>query len=176
MNKFLLLLPLSGLLSCMTTTGPSTYAVEQDLIQQMPEIRLQKEIALNFGGGLLRLIKLVTLNDAMLDNLDNLNIAIYNVHRDNHIPDFDGISFASTLFEHNAALHWERIVRVRQDTEQVWVFAGMNQASNTLESISVFVMEDDTLTVISVEGEMHNMLEHALSPGRGRRSELRRAG
>ncbi len=176
MYKLLLLLPLSGLLGCMSTSGPSTHALEHDLIQQMPEVTLEKELGLNFGGALLSMIKLVTLNDANLSYLDNLNVAVYNVHGDSHNPDFDGISFASTLFEQNSALYWERIVRVRQDREQVWVFAGMNRTSNTLESISVFVMEDDTVTVISVEGEMNKMLEHALAPGKGRRSEQRRAG
>lgn len=176
MKQFLLLLPISGLLSCMTMSSASINAVEHDLVQQMPEITLEQEIALNFGGGLLSLINIITLNDVNLSSLDRVNVAIYNVHGGAQNPDFDEISFANTLKEHSAQLYWERIVRVREEDEQVWVFAGMNLESNTLEGISVFVMENDTVTVINVDGEMNKMLEHALSHGKGRRSDHRRAG
>jgi hypothetical protein len=122
------------------------------------------------------LVKLVTLNDVRFSELDSVNVAVYNVRGGTQARDFDAISFANTLAEHNRNLHWEQIIRVRETSEQVWVFAGMNLRKNSLEAISVFVLEADTVTIINVDGQIDKMLELALSQGRGHRSEARRAG
>jgi len=159
----------------MTFNGASKEAVQDDLSQHMPKITLEKEVALSFGKGLLSLINIVTLNDATLSNLDGVSVAIYNVQGNAQFTDFDEISFTNTLMQQNEALHWEQIVRVREPDEQVWVFAGMNLGDNSLESVSVFVMENDTVTVINVDGELDKMLELALSKSRGHRRESRPA-
>jgi hypothetical protein len=169
MRKFFFLIPISSLLSCMSMKDTSIEAVQYDLSQQMPEITLEKELALSFGGGLLGLVKLVAQDDPILAELESVKVAIYNVRGATRGVDFNEISFTSTLNERNSELYWEQIVRVREEDEQVWVFAGMNISRNTLEGISVFVMENETVTVISIDGRVDKMLELALSQGKGRR-------
>ncbi len=169
MYKFFLLIPVCSLLSCMSMKGASIEAVQNDLSQQMPEIVLEKELALSFGRGLLGLVKLVTQDDPILSELDSVKVAIYNLRGSVEGADFNEITFANTLNERNSDLQWEQIVRVREPGEQVWVFAGMNIRGNTLEGISVFVMENETVTVISIDGRVDKMLELALSQGKGRR-------
>jgi hypothetical protein len=46
----------------------------------MPEITLEKELALNLGDGLLGLLKLVTLNDGWLSDLNSINVAVHTAH------------------------------------------------------------------------------------------------
>lgn len=170
MNKLFLLLPITCLLSCMSINDTSMATVQTDLSRQMPQITLQKEFALNIGGGLLSLIDIVAPNDTELSQLDGVKVAVYGVSGDFLPTDLDGITFASTLKKQNSELDWEQIVRVREADEQVWVFAGMNVRRNTLEGISVFILENAKFTVITVDGRVDKMLEMALLQGRGHRS------
>ncbi|HAO87992.1 MAG TPA: hypothetical protein DCR00_03640, partial [Gammaproteobacteria bacterium] len=53
--------------------------------------------------------------------------------------------FQESLLAKDASLTWERIVKVREEDEQVRVFVGINEKDFALEAVSVFVFERDEL-------------------------------
>ncbi len=64
---------------------------------------------------------------------------------------------------------WERIVKVKQDDEQVWVYVGLNIEENMLEAVYVFVFQRDELVLINMDGDLSDMLKYAVSPAKGHR-------
>ena len=58
-------------------------------------------------------------------------------------------------------------VRVREDGEHVWVFVGMDLDKQSLEAVSVFVVESEELVLINMDGDLNELLEHAFEPARG---------
>lgn len=53
------------------------------------------------------------------------------------------------------------------------MFAGLDLARNSLEAISVFVMEHDKLVLISIGGDIDKMMNYALESAHGRRDDSR---
>lgn len=170
MKKFLWVLPIVTLASCMSFSDKPMRSVRNAMAEQMPQVRLEKEIAINIGGGLFNVLDLVALNDANLSEIDKVQVAVYSVVGDLKSVDYNSLSFHDALLEQNSDLVWDRIVRVREADEQVWVFAGMNVRRNSLDAISVFVLEADELVLINIDGDMNEMMEFALEQSHGRRS------
>lgn len=77
--------------------------------------------------------------------------------------------FQESLLAKDASLTWERIVKVREEDEQVRVFVGINEKDFALEAVSVFVFERDELVIINMDGDLNQMLEYAFEPARGQR-------
>ena len=169
------LLLIAQLTACMSFSDRSFRATRDSLAEQVPEISLKKEFALSIGNGLLGFLNVVTLDEADISDLDHVQVAVYSVDSGGQPVDFSGVDFSETLRSRGAHLHWETIVKVRDEGEHVWVVVGMNLERDTLEAVSVFVLEKDELVLINVDGNLNRMIEFALQPASERRAG-RRAG
>ncbi len=169
-NKYLmvmmLLLPLTA---CMSFSDRDLRPVRDALAAQFPDMRLEKEVAISMGGTMFNFLDVVTLNEADLSQVDALQVAVYTVHSRGEAVIISDETILNSLSSKDANLHWERIVRVRDEGEQVWIFAGLDLQRNRLAGLSVFVYERNELVLISLEGDLEQMLDYAMAPGRGHR-------
>ncbi len=175
MKNILLLILLTQFAACMSFSDRPFRSARNSIEAQVPDIKLEKEFALSFGNGLLGLIDVVSVNETDFSELDRVQVAVYKVESGAQQVDFDEIDFSDTLRSRGKHLHWETVVRVREEGEQVWVLVGMDLERNTLEAVSVFVLESNELVMINVDGDFDRMIEFALKPASGSRRE-RNAG
>ncbi|MCG8415199.1 MAG: DUF4252 domain-containing protein [Pseudomonadales bacterium] len=168
MKRVLLVLIMGSMLAgCMSFSDRSMRPVRNSIIQQMPEIRLKKEMAVALGGGMFDFLDIITLNEADLSEVDHLQVAVYQVYPQGDDANFTDEIFQESLLAKDASLTWERIIRVREDGEHVWVFVGMNLDEQALEAVSVFVVESNELVLINMDGDLNELLEYAFEPARG---------
>ncbi len=167
--KHALIIVLLGSLAtgCMSFSDRAMRPVRNSISQQMPEIRLEKEMAIALGGGMFDFLDIITLNEADLSEVDHLQVAVYQVYPRGDNANFTDDIFQESLLAKDSTLTWERIVRVREDGEHVWVFVGMDLDKQSLEAVSVFVVESEELVLINMDGDLNELLEHAFEPARG---------
>ena len=79
MRKILILVVLMQLTACMSFSDKSFRSTRNSIVEQVPEISLEKEFALSIGNGLLGFLNVVTLDEANISDLDHLQVAVYNV-------------------------------------------------------------------------------------------------
>lgn len=154
---------------CMSFTDRPFRSVRDSLLTQMPEIRLEKEIGVAMGGGMFDFLDIVTFNEADLSEIDHLQVAVYSIHPRGGIMEFSDDIFLESLASKDAGLTWDRIVKVKEEYEQVWIYVGMDLQNNSLEALSVFVLEHDELVLINMDGDLNDMIEYAMAPARGHR-------
>ena len=152
---------------CMSFSDRAMRPVRNSISQQMPEIRLEKEMAVAVGGGMFDFLDIITMNEADLSEVDHLQVAVYQVYPRGAEANFTDDIFQESLMAKDASLTWERIIRVREDGEHVWVFVGMDLDRQMLEAVSVFVVESEELVLMNMDGDLNALLEHAFSPARG---------
>ncbi|MBL4573820.1 MAG: DUF4252 domain-containing protein [Gammaproteobacteria bacterium] len=171
MKKILLVIVLTQLAACMSFSDSSFRSTRSSIEEQIPYISLEKEFALSIGNSMLSFLDVITLNEADISELDHVQVAIYNVESAGQEIDFNDIDFSETLRSRGKNLHWETIVKVRKKGEQVRVLVGMDLERNSLEAVSVFVLENSELVMINVDGDFDHMIEFALQPASDRRRE-----
>ena len=164
MRIILLVVALTQLGACMSFSDRPFRSTRNSIEQQVPEISLKKEFAISIGNSMLNFLDVVSLNEADISELDHVQVAVYNVESGGQDIDFDDINFSDTLRSRGKHLHWETIVKVRDEGEQVWVLVGMDLARNSLDAVSVFVLENKELVLINIDGDFDQMIEFALQP------------
>ena len=172
MNRLLVFLCLGAMTSCMSFSDRPLRGVRNSITQQMPEIRLEKEFAVSMGGGIFDFLHVITLNEADISEMEHVQVAVYKVDPGGGEIDFSTLNFEQTVLEKDSSLHWETIVRVRDEDEQVWVLVGMDLQRNSLEAVTVSVLDRDQLVLINVDGDLHEMLEFALEPALRHRGKI----
>lgn len=169
MKTLLLCSSLILITGCMSFTDRPFRSVRDSITTQMPDIRLEKEIGIAMGGGMFDFLDIVTLNEADLSEIDHLQVAVYSIHPRGEVVEFSDDIFLESLAAKNTGLTWDRIVKVKEDHEQVWIYVGMDLQNNSLEALSVFVLEHDELVLINLDGDLNEMIEYAMAPARGHR-------
>jgi hypothetical protein len=169
MKNLVIALSMFMLAGCMSFSDRPMRPIRNAILEQNPEITLEKEIAINIGAGMFNFLGAIDFDDSSLSEIDSVQMAVYKVHGQDADKNFTSQTFQDALLEKDASLYWEQIVRVRDDGENVWVFAGMDLVRNNLEAISVFVMEHDELVLISVDGDIEKLMRYALESAHGRR-------
>lgn len=169
MKTLLTLVVLVQLTACMSFSDRPFRPARNSLAEQMPDITLEKAFAISVGSGFLGLLNVITMDEAELSDLDHVQVAVYNVDTGGQLLDFNDIDFSETLRSRGANLHWETIVKVRDEGEQVWVLVGMDLERDSLDAVSVFVLDNDELVMINVDGDLNDMVEFALRPASERR-------
>ena len=164
MKKLLLVILLTQLAACMSFSDRSFRSTRNAIEEQVPNIRLDKEFAISLGNSMLSFLDVISLNEADISELDHVQVAVYNVASGGQTIDFNDIDFSDTLRSRGKNLHWETIVKVREEGEQVWVLVGMDLSRNSLDAVSVFVLENSELVMINVDGDFDRMIEFALQP------------
>ena len=169
MKNLIMISALCLLTSCMSFSDRPLRPIRNSIDQQLPEISLEKEIAISIGGGIFDFLDVITLNEADISEIDHIQVAVYQIHPRGGNVEFTDAIFAKALLAKDASLTWDRIVRVRGQGEQVWVYVGMDLQRNSLDAVSVFVLEQDELVLINIDGDLDEMLEYAMEPARGHR-------
>ncbi len=164
MKNFLLVIMLAQLAACMPISGKPFSSARNSIEQQVPNIRLEKEFAISLGNCKLSFLDVVNLNEADISELDDVQVAIYNVESGGQEIDFNKIDFPDTLRSRGKNFHSETIVKVRKEEEQIWVLVGTDLERNSLDAVSVFVLENKELVMINVDGDFDRMIEFALQP------------
>ncbi|PCI76660.1 MAG: hypothetical protein COB20_10050 [SAR86 cluster bacterium] len=164
MKKILLIILLTQLTACMSFSDRPFRSARNSIEEQVPNIRLDKEFAISIGNSMLTFLDVVSLNEADISELDHVQVAVYNVESGGQKIDFNEIDFSDTLRSRGKNLHWETIVKVREDGDQVWVLVGMDRSRNSLDAVSVFILENSELVMINVDGDFDHMIEFALKP------------
>jgi hypothetical protein len=116
-------------------------------------------------------LDVLSLGGQDLSEIDNVHMAVYKVHGLEKDRNFSRQTFQDALLEKDASLRWEQIVRVRDDGENVWVFAGLDLVRDSLEAISVFVLQQDELVLVNIGGDIDKMMIYALESAQGRRDD-----
>lgn len=172
MKKLSVLLCCLSLSACVSFNDDHFDSVEDSLRGQMPDISLEKEMAIGLGSGLFNLVELIDDSDVDLSRINHVKVAIYQVSPRPGQERFNDAVFNAALHSQNARLSWERIVRVRQEDEQVWIFAGLNERRQILEALTVFVLEESELVLINMDGDLGELIDYALSAGNERRRRV----
>lgn len=170
MIRSLLSITVIALLSnCMSFSDRAMRPVRNSISEQMPEIRLEKAMAVALGGGMFDFLDIITVNEADLSEVDHLQVAVYQVYPRGGNTRFSDDVFQESLLAKDASLTWERIVKVREEDEQVWVYLGMDLDRQALDAVAVFVVGQDELVLINMDGDLHEMIQYAFGPARGHR-------
>lgn len=170
MRQIIILTTLSLMLAnCMSFSDRAMRPMRNSITSQMPDISLEKEMAVALGGGMFNFLDVINSDDVDLSAVDHLQVAVYQVHPRGGEVNFSDEVFHESLLAKDASLVWERIVKVKEEDEQVWVFVGMNMEDSALEAVSVFIFERDELVMINMDGDLNEMLEYAFEPARGHR-------
>ena len=159
--------------SCLSFTDRPFRSVRDSLSQQMPEIRLEKEVGIALGGGMFDFLDIITFNDTDLSEIDHLQVAVYSIHPRAGFVDFTDAIFEESLYAKDPELSWDRIVKVKEEGEQVWIYVGIDINNNSLEAIAVFALENEELVLINLDGDFNNMIEFAMQAARGHRGVYR---
>ncbi len=81
MRKIIVLTALSLLLvNCMSFSDRAMRPVRNSITSQMPEIRLEKEMAVAVGGGMFNFLDVINTDDVDLSAVDHLQVAVYQVY------------------------------------------------------------------------------------------------
>lgn len=171
MKNIILIVVLTQFTACMSFSDRSFRSTRNALTAQMPDIKLEKEFAVSVGSGMLNFINVLTLDEANISDLDHVQVGVYNVYAGGREINFNDIDFSETLRSRGEHLAWETIVKVRDEGEQVWVIVGMDLERDTLDAVSVFVLEENELVMINVDGDLNRMIEFALQPASDHRHE-----
>ena len=81
----------------------------------MPEIRLEKEMAVAVGGGVFNFLDVINSDDVELSTVDHLQVAVYKVYPRGVEVNFSDEMFQESLLAKDPTLTWERIVKVREE-------------------------------------------------------------
>jgi len=173
--RFLSMALLATLLTgCFSFSDRSFRPVRNEILQQLPGITLEKEMAISIGSLMFDLIDIIAIGvDVDISKMSSAQVAVYRV---NGVVEsdtsFEQLDFERTLLAKDESLRWDTIIKVREHGERVWVLAGMDERHNTLEAISVFALEQNELVLVNVNGNLIEMLEFALEPASGRRGVM----
>lgn len=170
MRTLIALLSCLLLAACVSFDDDHFDDVEASLQGQMPDISLKKEMAIALGSGLFDLVDLLDRSDANLSEINHVRVAVYEVTPRQGYSEFSDAVFGRALDAEGSELTWERIVRVRDGVEQVWIFAGLNERRQMLEALTVFVVEDRELVAIQMDGDLGALLDYALASARDARA------
>jgi hypothetical protein len=159
-----LIIAITQLAACMSFSDRSFRSTKSAIQQQMPHISLEKEFAVSMGRGLFGLLRVISLDEQNISELDHVQIAVYKVDSGGREVNLNQLDFSETLRSRGEKLHWETIIRVRDRGEQVWVLVGMDLERNSLNAVSLFVLENKQLVLINVDGDLERLIEFALAP------------
>lgn len=179
MTKFLvrfltLVLAATLLTGCFSFSDRPFRPVRNEIVQQLPGISLEREMAFSIGSLMFDLIDLIAIGvDVDISKMTKAQVVVYTV---NGLAEgntsFEDLDFERTLLAKDNSLSWETIVKVREPQEHIWVLVGMDERHNTLEAISVFALEQNELVLVNVNGNLGEMLEFAMQPARGHRGVM----
>lgn len=99
-------------------------------------------------------------------DVDKVQVAVYGIPRTANLSQLD---LERALRARDPTLTWETVVKIRKQRERTWVLVGVDEGRNSIEAVSVMVVEQGELVLINVDGELREMLEFAFEPVRGKR-------
>ncbi|PCH62028.1 MAG: hypothetical protein COC19_03480 [SAR86 cluster bacterium] len=168
MIRTALIVMLGSMLSaCFSFSDKTFEPVHAALERQMPELSLKKTMALSLGSTIFNLIDLVSFNDDFdFSKIDAVQIAVYEVVRS---ADMTDLNLEQSMRAIDDSLQWDTMVKVNEAEENVRILVGMNPRKNSLEAMTIIVLERDELVMVKIEGKLEKVIEFAMQPASGRR-------
>ena len=163
----LLLLSLAIVLlnSCMSFSDRSFNPVKREIRSQIPDLDLEKEFAVSIGPAMFNAFDAITVgSDFDFSSIDKVQIAVYEV---DYSADLRELDVEKSLMARDPRLNWQTVVKVKKQGEFTWVVIGIDEGKNSIEAVSILVMEQNELVLINVNGELEEMIEFAFTPVQG---------
>ena len=151
---------------CLSFSDRGFMPVTREISRQAPQLELRKEFALSIGAGLINTIDLLAVGSEFdFSDVDKVQLAVYEIPYEVEFPELD---VAVSLGARDPSLSWEIVVQAREEGERTWVLMGIDQRRQTVEAVSIMVMQQGELVLIHVDGELQEMIEFAFRPARGK--------
>ncbi len=155
--------PLAG--GCMW--APELTDVKQDIARQLPGVGFRKNVTLSFGPLTMGLARAITgcIPDAReahtyLRDVSRVQVAVYELDGAPAGHDIDTPSRLEALIEDG----WEMAVRVREESEAVWLLYRTD--GDSVREMFVVVVSDEELVLVKVKGRLERLLAGALEHAR----------
>jgi hypothetical protein len=173
-NRVLSILSVLGLVltlftGCFKLTVPEFTQVRNELEEQVPEARFEKEIELGLGRITLGAAKWVCLlvPDAReaskyLNEITGVSIAVYEVDSLLPVDDLELPKRLQRLLEEKG---WDVLVKVREEGEIVWVL--YQEHREHIRNLYVVALEDDELVLVRLRGRLDRLFAKALEEESG---------
>jgi Domain of unknown function (DUF4252) len=161
--------------SCRDTPAP--YTVKEVLARQLPGSRFELEshvrmgrIALAFTRRILDWVGEDVADVAgALRDLDHVEVATYRVAAPPSAARVESLALASALRLERRG--WQTAVRVSEQGGHTWVFS-RSAPDGRLASLFVVALEDDELTLVSVQGRVEHLVAQAIGDRPGSFADL----
>ena len=163
-TQALLVVTLGFTTGCMSLSDRSFTPVMQEIATQLPELEMRKEFAMSIGSAMFNAIDVIAIGSEFdFSAVDKMQIAVYEVA---YGADLSELDVEKSLMARDPTLSWQTVVKVREEDESTWVMVAVNETRNTIEAVSIMVLEQGELVLINVTGELQDMIEFALNPAR----------
>jgi uncharacterized protein DUF4252 len=145
-------------------SSPSVEQVRWEIQRRFPEARFQQEehihlgrISLGLIRGLVRMVPGKVEGQEILNAIRRLDVATYQVSA----LDLDRLQ-GETRFERQlASSGWQMTVRTREEDSRTWIFT--RGEDDALNSLFIVTLEDDELTLVSLDGRLDRALAEAIA-------------
>ena len=144
--------------------SPSVEQVRWEIQRRFPEARFELEehvhlgrISLGLIRGLVRMVPGKVDGQEILTAIHRLDVATYQVSA----LDLDRLQ-GETRFERQlASAGWQMTVRTREEDSRTWIFT--RGEDDALNSLFIVTLEDDELTLVSLDGRLDRALAEAIA-------------
>jgi hypothetical protein len=161
----LLIVLACGLLAqpAWTQSDPAVTVPGQIDFQSLNQIYGEPRVMINLGGPLMHLISAASANDpqaaAILGDLKGIEVSVYDIGG-NIDPALTQMQRAKAALE---AAAWQPVVQVREEGENVQMFAQMSE--NSMEGMAIMVVNAREAVFINIRGaidpaEVGKVMQH----------------
>ena len=162
MHKSFLVL-ICGLLLSGCVVSREISQVRNDIEDEFPGARFDKQVVLSIGPGLFRTLGWIArqANDEdayrAAEYISEMRRVKVGVYRTEHLPD-GGTPDLDSLrrFERNG---WMTAAKVHDDDEHVWVM--YRERYNEIRDMFILVLDSSDLVIVRVEGDLNDIVERA---------------
>ncbi len=166
--KTRILITIAVLATVATSTGclwaPDLRMVRNEIERQYPDAEFKKQIELSLGPVSMTFARLVTrfvpeANEysGYLKDVKRVEVAVYEA---DHVPDMEEIKLPHRIQKMMDSEGWETMVRVREDSELVWV--AYRSKRDRIRQIYVMVLSDSELVLVRAEGNLDRLAQKAM--------------
>jgi hypothetical protein len=155
---------------CLSFSDRGFRPVTREISRQAPQMELRKEFAVSIGAGIINTLDLLAVGSEFdFSEVDKVQVAVYEIPHEVEFPEFD---VAESLGARDPSLSWEIVVQARDEEERTWVLMGIDHQRQTVEAVSIMVLQRGELVLIHVDGGLQEMIEFAFRPARDRRGGI----
>lgn len=157
--------------ACMSFSDRSFRPVKNEISKQYPELKLEKDFAVSVGATMFNTIDLFAFGSEFdFSSIDKVQVAVYSV---SHVTDLSNLNIEQSLMARDRKLNWQTVAKVREAGQFTWVLVGVNEGRQSIDGVTILVLERNELVMINVRGDLKEMIEFAMKPVKGERGAVR---